>query len=117
MNIKRIIGFIAGLASLGLQVPGLLMVFSAPGGWNLALVILIAFILATAIIAIIAAIFSVTGFKKARGMFVCGGIVGVLTLALAFFLLLSIELIVITEAFSAIILFVSAKVVSAERES
>jgi hypothetical protein len=30
VNTKRIIGFIVGLAVLGLQVPGLLMVFSAP---------------------------------------------------------------------------------------
>lgn len=116
MSTRRIIGFVLGLVALGLQVPGMLMVFFSPGGWNFAAVLLAVFILVTAVLALIAAIFSITGHKKAPAMFVCGGIGGVLALALAVFLLLSIELIVITRAVSAILLFVSARVVTEGRE-
>ena len=91
MSIKRIMGFVMGLVALGLQIPGMLLVFSSPGGWNFASVLLAVLILATAVFAIIAAIFSITGHKKAPAMFICGGIGGVLALALTFFLLLSIE--------------------------
>jgi len=33
---KNTIGFVMGIAGAGLQVPGLLIVFTSPGGWNLA---------------------------------------------------------------------------------
>ncbi len=117
MSTKRTICFVMGLVAFALQIPGMLIVFSSPGGWNFASVLLAVLILVTAVFAIIAAIFSITGCKKAPSMFVCGGIGGVLALALTVFLLLSIELIVITGALSVIVLFVSAKVVLTGKES
>jgi hypothetical protein len=112
MSAKRITGFVMGLVAFGLQIPGMLMVLSSPGGWNFASVLLAVLILATVVFAIIAALFSINGRKRAPAMFICGGIGGVLALALTVFMLTSIELIVITGALSAIVLFVSAKVVS-----
>lgn len=111
MSAKRIAGFMMGLAALGLQIPGMLKVLSSPGGWNPASVLLAVLILATAVFALIAAIFSITGYKGAPAMFICGGSGGVLALALTLFLLMSLDLIMITGAVSAIVLFVSAKVV------
>jgi hypothetical protein len=116
MSVKRVAGFLMGLAAFGLQVPGMLMVFSSPGGWNFASVLLAVLILATAVCAVVAAILSITGCKKAPVLFICGGIGGALAFALTLLLLLSVELVVVTGAFSAIVMFVSAKVVSAKHK-
>ena len=113
MDTKRIIGLVMGIIALGLQIPGILMVFSNPADWNFAVIILVILMLAAAIFTIIAAIFSITGHKKASAMFLCAGIAEALTLVLTFYLLLSFEFTVIAAALSAIILFVSAKLVAA----
>jgi hypothetical protein len=115
MDTKRIIGFIMGVIALGLQIPGMLLLFSSPGGWNIAVVILAVLMLASAVFTVIAAIFSIMGNKKAMAMFICAGIGGALALVLLIYLLMTLEFAVIAAALSAIILFVSAKVVSAAR--
>jgi hypothetical protein len=109
---KKFWGLILGLVALGLLVPGIIMVFSITGGWNLAAILLAVFVLAAAVFSIIAAIFSIVGHKKASAMFLCAGIAAVLNLALTLFLALSFELTIITTALSIIILFIAAKVIS-----
>ncbi len=111
MSRKKITGFIMGLAALGLQVPGILTVFTSPNGWNFAAVLLAVFTLAAAVLSVLAAISSITRRKKASALFICAGIGGALTLALTLFLLLSFEFTVITTAISIVILFAAARAV------
>lgn len=113
---KKSMGLIMGLVALGLLIPGIIMVFSNAGEWNLAVILLAIFVLTAAVFSIIAAIFSITGQRKADAMFVCAGIAAVLSLALTLFLAFSFDLTIITTALSVIILFVSAKMVSASAE-
>lgn len=108
MKTKNLIGFIMGLAVAGLQVPGMVLVFSSANEWNLAAVLLTALMLATVVFAIIAAVFSITG-KKAFAMYIAGGITGAANLLLMIYMLFSIEVSVITAAASVILLFVAAK--------
>ncbi len=113
---KKSMGLIMGLVALGLLIPSMLMVFSNTGEWNVAVILLAVFVLSAAVFSIIAAIFSITGQRKAAAMFVCAGIAAVLGLGLTLFLTFSFDLTIITTALSVIILFVSAKMVSAAAE-
>jgi hypothetical protein len=108
---KKSIGLVMGLVALGLLIPGIMMVFSITV-WNFAAILLTVFVLAAAVLSIIAAIFSITGHRKASAIFVFAGIAAVLDLALTIFLTLSFDFTIITTALSVIILFVAAKVVS-----
>ena len=109
---KKYLGLMLGLVALGLLVPGIIMVLSITGRWNLAAVLLAVFVLAAAVFSIIAAIFSIAGHKKASAMFLFAGIAAVLNLALTLFLALSFELTIITTALSIVILFIAAKITS-----
>jgi|GEM_PF-3044613 len=112
---KKSIGLIMGLVAFGLLVPNMLMVFSTTV-WNFASILLTVFVLAAAVLSIIAAIFSIIGHKKASAMFMCAGIAAVLNLVLTIFLAIAFDFTIITAALSLIILFVGAKVVSTVNE-
>ncbi|WHH58789.1 hypothetical protein [Petroclostridium sp. X23] len=105
---KKYISFISGVSAAVILIPGVLMIFQSPAGWNAALITLFILLALGMLLSVIAAIVAINQPKGAKVLFIIAGVITLLYFLLMMFMLLSMEITVLLTALSIILMFAGA---------
>lgn len=115
MDAKKYIVLGSGLAAAALLVPGLVMVFKSPAGFNTAVLILAALHVVAMALSVLGAVFVAIRPKGTAVVFNIAGAAAVLCLLLTLFMLLSMEITVLLTAAGTALMFTAARICAVQR--